>query len=253
MVLASSLGVLFVSVISIIGGSALLFLRQKSKLRDSDPLNALLGVAIGSLLATSFLDLIPEALHEAEQFLIPADRLFQVVLFGFLSFFLLERCVLWFHHHHDTHGMHPTALLLTLGDSIHNALDGVAIGAAFAVGLPTGIATTLAVTLHEIPQEMGDFAILLGLGVSSFKTILFNIVSAAAAFAGLALFFVFAGRLAITIPYVLAFTAGMFLYIGGSDLLPTLHRKMSPSQSFQQVFYLLLGVISMTMLRGILE
>ncbi len=139
-------------VFSLIGG--LLLIRSK---KSADALaKYATPFAAGVLLATAFTDLIPEAIHTAEG-RFEDRRIFIFVLIGILIFFMLERFLRWFHHHHEHGKEKSSSALIITGDTIHNALDGVAIGAAFLIDTPTGIVTTLAVALHEIPQEIGDF------------------------------------------------------------------------------------------------
>lgn len=183
--------------------------------------------AAGSLLAASFLDLLPEAYESGE-----AQAVAMATLSGFLLFFILERFLGWFHHHHE-HGekeqTHPTAKLLVIGDTLHNFIDGLVIGAAFLVDVPTGIVATLAIAAHEIPQEVGDFGLMLALGMSRKKVVLVNLLSAVATVVA-ALFVVsLGGSLGGIEPYLLAVAAGFFIYIAASDIIPTIHAESKSS------------------------
>ena len=164
------------SVFSLIGGIGLL-IKEKLALRISHFLSAF---AAGTLLATSFFDLLPEAVERANE-LKQNTNIFLWALIGIIIFFLLERFVHWFHHAHTSEHkepVKPTVPLIMFGDSIHNFIDGVAIAATFMISIPLGIVTTLAVAAHEIPQEIGDFGVLLHKGVRKWRVLLFNFLSA---------------------------------------------------------------------------
>ncbi len=211
------------SVFSLIGGVLLLF-NEKKTLKYS---HFLAAFAAGTLLGTVFFDLLPEAVHTGEE-LGTGVNIFIWTLVGILGFFLLERFIHWFHHHqidfHDDE-VKPTVPLVIVGDSVHNFIDGVVIAATFLVSIPLGIVTTLAVAAHEIPQEIGDFGILLHKGLKRKKVLLVNIFSALTAVLGALISFWVGERIEQSLPILLSITAGFFIYIAASDLIPEIHHE----------------------------
>lgn len=232
------------SVVSLIGGVLLLI---KEKLA-SQIAHFLAAFAAGALLGSAFLDLLPEAFHELELTggVDGEGTIFLFALFGILVFFFLERAIHWFHHHHREHEdieARPTVPLVMFGDTIHNFIDGVAIAATFMVDIQLGIVTTLAVAAHEIPQEIGDFGILLHAGLKRGKILWFNLFSALAAVVGAVLTYILGAELlAPYLPILLALTAGFFIYIAGSDLLPHIHKNNKKGFAVIESGLLLLGV-----------
>lgn len=224
------------SVFSLLGGFALL----RARLVREKAIGLALPFGAGALLAAAFLDLLPEALEMAEP-----DSVVLTVLVGFLVFFVLERLLGWFHHHHhdEKQGVRDKTHtnLVIIGDTLHNALDGIAIGAAFLVSVPTGIITAIAVAAHEIPQEIGDFGILLGKGMKPRRVVLVNLLSALATVVT-ALVTYLAGGNFLPIPLLLGLTAGMFIYIAASDIIPDIHEKPH-KEALRQSGMLLLGVV----------
>ncbi|MBI3984962.1 MAG: ZIP family metal transporter [Candidatus Levybacteria bacterium] len=234
------------SVFSLMGGIFLL-LKEKKVLKYS---HFLAAFAAGTLLGTVFFDLLPEAVEEGEHVvemgLLEDVNIFFWVLFGILGFFLLERFVHWFHHHQHDYGeelVKPTVPLIVLGDSVHNFIDGVAIGATFLVSIPLGIITSLAVAAHEIPQEIGDFGILLHKGLKRKKVLLINFFSALTAVVGALISFVLGERIEATLPILLAITAGFFIYIAASDLIPEIHHENRKGFAVIETTLMFLGVI----------
>ena len=195
----------------------------------------------GALLAAAFLSVLPEALEQAG-----AMTVMLFALAGFLGFFVLERLAGWFHHHHhdDVHGakdkIHVT--MVVVGDTLHNAIDGMAIGAAFLINPMVGITTSLAIAAHEVPQEIGDFGILLGKGVKPKRVILINLISAAATIVMALLTYWLGGLAGLDPAPFMAIAAGMFIYIAASDLIPEIHERPRREGNLQALL-LLLGVI----------
>jgi zinc and cadmium transporter len=151
----------------------------------------------------------------------------------------------WFHHHHDgdSDDKHKNVLLIVIGDTLHNALDGVAIAVSFLVSVPTGIVTTLAVAAHEIPQEIGDFGLLLARGMSRKKVLLVNVASALATLLMAVLTFVVGNSNKLPVGFLLGLSAGFLLYIAASDIIPTIHQESSKHKLFDKnILYLLLGI-----------
>jgi zinc and cadmium transporter len=197
--------------------------------------------AAGVLLAAAFTDLLPEAIEEAD-----ARSVLLAALIGLLVFFILERFLKFFHHHHE--GEHEAEnkssnSLIIIGDTLHNALDGVAIGAAFLISPSTGIIAAFAVALHEIPQEIGDFGLLLKNGMKKKKVLLVNIVSALATTLTAVIVFAIGDAESSYIPYALAATAGFFIYIAASDIIPEIHQKVTPGTKDIRPWLVLLGAV----------
>lgn len=238
------------SVFSLIGGIILLF-KEKLALRIS---HFLASFAAGTLLGAAFFDLLPEAAEEVEH--AGSDvNVFTVVLLGILLFFLLERFIYWFHHHHhdDKKAGKPTVPLIMLGDTMHNFIDGVAIAATFMVSVPLGIITTLAVAAHEIPQEIGDFGIMIHRGVKKSKILWFNVFSAGAALLGALITFWVGESIEGLLPIFLSLAAGFFIYIATSDLIPDIHHETRKDVAFFESMLLLGGVLIVWALISILH
>ncbi len=193
--------------------------------------------AAGALLAASFFDLLPESMHAIEP-----DAAARWVLAGIVAFFLLEHFLHWFHHHHDDEGTNSPAPLIVVGDSVHNLLDGIAIGAAFLVNVPTGIVAAIAVAAHEIPQEIGDFGLLLKFGYSRRKVLIINFVTAIMSTIGAVMTFWLGSSVELPIGALLAVAAGMFIYIAASDLIPIIHAESKRKIGHLAVALLLLGI-----------
>ena len=210
----SVLATLFVSAIALVG-IVFVFTRQPSRRTDL----VLLSFAAGVLLATTFLELLPEATTLARA----PGNIFVATLVAMIGFFLLERLLHGFHVHDDEHDPTSPPYLILIGDGLHNFIDGVAIAASFAASPELGLVTTLAVAVHEVPQELADFGILVSSGMTTRRALLLNFLSGLTAVVGAVVFF--AGGVAVE-PYVawcMAATAGMFLYIASADLIPQLH------------------------------
>ncbi|MGD8506796.1 MAG: ZIP family metal transporter [Candidatus Bathyarchaeota archaeon] len=238
-ILASTL---LVSGISLIG---LFFLSLSEKLFKK-LLLLLVSFASGTLLGGAFLHLIPEALSSD---VLPAqsENLFIGVLAGILVFFLLEK-LLWRHCHERECPVHVFAYLNLLGDAIHNFIDGVLIAASFLTSVPIGLATTLAVAAHEVPQEIGDFSILIYGGISKTKALFYNLLSALTAVLGALLMYSFSSHLP-SLAYFLVFAAGSFIYIATTDLIPELHKEHNVWKSLVQFVLLLSGILLMWLLK----
>lgn len=240
------------SVFSLIGGVLLLF-NEKKTLKYS---HFLAAFAAGTLLGTVFFDLLPEALNSSEELSLGID-IFIWTLAGILGFFLLERFIHWFHHHqhdYEEEPVKPTVPLIILGDSVHNFIDGVVIAATFLVSIPLGIVTTLAVAAHEIPQEIGDFGILLHKGLQRKKVLFVNIGSALTAVIGALISFWVGEKIEASLPILLSITAGFFIYIAASDLIPEIHHENRRGFAFIETSLMFLGVgtiwVFITLLEG---
>ena len=234
------------SVISLIGGMLLLF-KEKFARKVSHLLSSF---AAGALLGTAFLDLLPEAIHESGG----EAGIIVWVLVGMLVFFILERFIHFFHHHHE-HAVtdKPVVALLMTGDSIHNFIDGVVIAATFMVSIPLGVVTTLAVAAHEIPQEIRDFGVMLKHGLARKRVLFFNFLSAVAAIVGALLTYFIGGAIEAYLPFLLALTAGFFIYIAASDLIPEIHEENRHGLAFIETGLLVLGVMVIWVSISLLE
>lgn len=236
---------LAVSLISFSGAAILLW----KKFKTDHALSHLVSFAAGVMLAAAILDLLPEAVELAPE----GSNIFVAVISGILLFFFLERFLLWFHHHDETHGVKPTAALVLVGDGIHNFIDGLAIAATFITSPALGFVTTLAIAAHEIPQEIADFSILIYGGMKKKKALIFNFLSGLTALLGGILGFYFLDKISGLLPLFLAFTAGMFIYISCADLIPELHRHFEKKKGWSQSLSLLCGVILLWILTKVLS
>jgi zinc and cadmium transporter len=213
--------------------------------------------AIGAMLSVAFIELLPHAM------LSPGVKdihdISFAVLFGLLGFFILEKMILWRHchsfeceahtpeheheHGHGAHRKKAAGTLILLGDGLHNFVDGILIAAAFITDTHLGIVTALAVATHEIPQEVGDFAVLLHSGYSRAKAFYYNLLSSLATVVGGLLAYFSISSLKYVTPYVLAVAAASFIYIAVADLIPGLHKRLQPKVTLQQLGLILAGVM----------
>jgi zinc and cadmium transporter len=206
----------------------------------------LISYAVGTLLGVALLALLPEALTH-----IPAGSAMLTLLGGVLAFFLLEKFVLW-RHCHDTHEceVHTSsaASLVIIGDAFHTFVDGAVIAAAVLTSVPLGITTALAVATHEIPQEVGDVAILLRAGVSRLRAFTLNLMAGIGGVLGAIAMLIASEWVPNLLPYVLSFAAGNFLYIAMSDLIPDLHRGGVEGGPIRQLLLIVAGVATISLL-----
>jgi len=222
------------SILSLFGS---LFLLLKQKITQ-DFSQKLISFAAGALIATAFLDLLPEAAELKE-----GPQIFLFSLLGFVSFFFAEKYIRLFHYHHG-HGEKPSTLLVLAGDGVHNFIDGVAIAVAFLVSIPLGIVTTIAVASHEIPQEIADMGVLLANGLPKARALIFNFLSAITALIGAIAAFLLAGRIEGYLYIFLAVAAGHFIYIAASDLIPELHEKSRGKKDIGSILIFVLGILT---------
>lgn len=225
--------VFVVSVISLIGIVTFLF---KSKSLDR-LFFVLVSFATGSMLGAAFLDLLPEATEKLSH-----AGVFGSVLFGIMLFFLMEKFLYWYHCHEGECEVHQFTYLNLVGDGIHNFLDGVIIAAAFLSGTSVGLITTIAIILHEIPQELGDFGILVFGGFSRAKALAYNFVTALSAFLGAIGAYFFLDKLKGFTPLMISVAAGGFIYIACTDLIPELNKERILARSLQQFILISLGI-----------
>lgn len=232
----------FLSSIGALIGGLLLISNKNIALKLS---HFLASFAAGVLIGSAFFDLLPEALLESEGMNI---NVFLWVVVGLLIFFLIERYVHSFHHHEkhpheDQIESKTTIPLIIISDTIHNFIDGVVIAATFLADTTLGMITTLAVASHEIPQEIGDFGLLLHKGLSRGKVILVNVLSASVAILGAVITFFLGGFLENYLPALLGLTAGFFIYIAASDLIPEIHHEKRRTFAILQSLSLILGIV----------
>lgn len=232
-------GVLVVSLLSLTG---IIFLSLRENIfRRYIPL--FISLAVGALLGDAFIHLIPEAFEDIEN----ANRVGIFIIAGILSFFILEKLLHWHHHGEDAGDsrIHPVGKLVLVSDGVHNFLDGVVIAASFAVSPSLGLATTLAVMLHEIPQEIGDFAVLLHAGYAKKQALWLNFLSALCALLGAIAFFAIGEFSAPLTAVFVPLTAGGFIYIAIADLIPELQKMKRGRDSISQLITVLIGIAVM--------
>ena len=200
----------------------------------------LVSFAVGTLLGVALLDLLPESLETLKP-----TVAFGTLLGAILVFFTFEKFLLWRHCHHDHCEVHETAApLILIGDGVHNFIDGAVIAAATYISIPLGITTAVAVAAHEIPQEVGDFAILLSAGYSRVRALWLNVLSGLSAIGGVLVAGFAVDHLPRILPYFLPVAAASFLYIAMADLIPSLHRGPFERGALRQVLVVGAGILT---------
>jgi len=231
------LSVFLISLISLIGIFTLAI--KTSKLKSA--LFLLVSFSAGALLGDVFVHLLPEVIEEYGEF----SMLVSVSVLAGISFmFMIEKVIHWRHCHvvPDDDHVHPFATMNLIGDAAHNIIDGLIIGASYLVSIPVGVATTIAVALHEIPQEISDFGVLLHGGYTKKKALFLNFVTALGAVLGVIIALVLGSSSETLLSFLIPFAAGAFIYIAGSDLIPELHKEVGTKKSIQQFLVFLLGI-----------
>ncbi len=233
--------VFVVSLISLIGFFALPFNKEKL----DKILIYFVSFSAGTLLGDAFIHLIPEAYEKIGIY-------FQVALYilsGIVAFFVLEKFVHWRHCHKipSENHPHPFSYIILTGDTVHNFIDGMIIGASYLINIPVGVATTLAVVFHEIPQEVGDFGSLVYGGFSKERALFLNFMTALAAVLG-AVIVLILGKNESMVNFLVPFAAGGFIYIALSDFIPELHKHTEAKKSFWQLLNFILGIGLMVVL-----
>jgi len=207
---------------------------------------ALVSYATGTLLGAAFLGMLPAALAES-----PPRAITATVLAGIVGFFVLEKLVLWRHCHEPQCAVHGRAApLILVGDAFHNFVDGVVIAAAFLTAIPLGVATGFAVVAHELPQEVGDFGILLDNGYGRGKALALNTLSSLATLPGGVVAYLWLEPVREAVPFILGVSAASFIYIATADLIPTLHRKSAARDSILQLVLMLAGIATIALLHS---
>lgn len=197
----------------------------------------LVALSAGTLLSGAFFHLIPESLE-----VLSPNGVFLNVMLGFVIFFLMERLLYWHHCHEGKCDVHPVSYLILIGDGFHNFIDGIIIGVSFMVGIPFGIVTTLLIIAHEIPQELGDFGVLVHGGFSKSKALFYNLISQLTSVIGGILGFFLSSKIEGLIPFILPFAAGGFIYISASDLVPELHKEPKLGKSLLSFGFFIIGI-----------
>ena len=236
------LGVITVSLVSLVGVFALSVKEELLK----KYIFIFISLAVGALLGDAFIHLIPESFESSVESTLASI----LIIIGILIFFILEKFLHWHHHGEDTDSMHihPLGKLILFSDGVHNFIDGIIIGVSFIVSVPVGVATTLAVILHEIPQEIGDFAVLLHSGYTKSRALWLNFMSALCAVLGLLVAFLLGeiGRVFTT--WILPVAAGGFIYVAVADLIPELQKTKETKHSILQILAVITGVLAMVAL-----
>ena len=226
-------------------------------------ISTLVSYAVGALLGAAFLDIVP---HLFENNAHP-QRIAAFMLLGLLVFFMMEKLMLWRHHHHHSeeeqaeaeaqmreagHDHGRSGWMIIFGDSFHNFTDGVIIAAAFVADVKLGVVTALAIIAHEIPQEIGDFVVLLHSGFSKARALMWNVVSGLAAVVGALLAYFALRHVSAWIPEILAFAAAGMIYVAVADLMPGLHKRTAVGESMGQVAFIALGIASIWLIHAVL-
>lgn len=234
------LSTIVVSLISLIG--IFTFLLKEKNLKKI--IEYLVAFSIGGLIGGAFFDLIPESLNNLK-----SETVFVYLIIGIFIFFAIEKYFHWRHCHEDHCEEHSFAYSNIVGGSVHNFFDGVSIAAAFLINVNIGIVTTFAILLHEIPHELGDFGVLMYAGFKKEKAIIFNLLTALFSIIGGLLGFVLLSKITFVIPYILALTAGGFIYISVSDLIPEIRKEVSIKKSLLHVVAIIIGILILYIFR----
>jgi zinc and cadmium transporter len=233
---------IFVSLISFIGAVSLLFSEDLLK----KILLILVGFSAGSLIGGAFLHLLPEGLDKMNDY----NLTFLITISGIVLFFLMEKFLFWRHCHKGGRcDVHTFTYMNLIGDGVHNFIDGLIIGSAFYVDVKLGAATVIAVVFHEIPQELGDFGVLIYGGMNKAKALFLNFVSATTAIIGTILGFFFSSHTIGFTSFLMPFAAGGFIYIAMSDLIPELHRQSDTKKSIFSILFFVIGICFMYVLK----
>lgn len=206
----------------------------------------LVSLSAGALMGGAFLHLLPEAVEQLE-----GSVVFSTVLFSFVFFFIVEKILHWRHCHKGHCDVHTFGFMNLFGDSVHNFIDGLILAAAFLTDIRLGIVTTLAIALHEIPQEIGDFGVLLYSGFKKTKALVANFCVALMVVAGAVVGYFLSFKVETVIPYLLPFAAGGFIYISASDLMPELRKETNLKKSLFSFLVFLIGILIMFLVKFI--
>lgn len=226
-------------------------------------ISTLVSFAVGAMLGAVFLDLVPHLFEETKN----PGRTAAFILFGLLVFFVLEKMLLWRHHHHSTpeeqaeaeeqmrhegHDHGRSGWMIIFGDAFHNFTDGVIIASAFLADVKLGVVTSLAIIAHEIPQEIGDFVVLLHSGFSKARALFWNFVSGLTSLLGGVLAYFALSHVTGWVPEILAFAAASMIYVAVADLIPGLHKKTGLADSLTQITFIAVGIGSIWVIHAVL-
>jgi len=241
------ISILVVSLISLVGISLLSL--KAAKLEKI--IVYMISFSAGALLGDAFIHLIPEAVEENGFSIFVSISILSGIAFSFVA----EKIIHWRHCHHPTTSSHPHHLtkMNLVGEGVHNFIDGIIIATSYLISIPVGIATTIAVILHEVPQEISDFGVLVYGGYTRTKALLANFLISLTALLGAVITILIGTRTENILIFLIPFAAGNFIYIAGSDLIPELHKEVKISKSITQLIFLLLGVLVMVLLLFIIE
>lgn len=231
---------LFSAFIISLGSIVGIFTLAIKKDHISKILLLLVSLSAGTLMGGAFLHLLPEGAENLD-----SQSLFSITLLSFVFFFLLEKLFHWRHCHHGQCDTHSFGVMNLIGDSIHNFIDGLIIAATFSADFRLGLITTIAVALHEIPQEIGDFGVLLYAGYSRQKALVLNFIVATTALLGVLAGYYLSRLSENLLPYLIPFAAGGFIYISASDLMPEIRKERSLKKSLVSFGVFTLGVVIM--------
>jgi zinc and cadmium transporter len=209
----------------------------------------LVAFSAGALLSGAFFHLLAEALVS-----LPVMLVFAYMMVGFIIFFVVERFLHWHHCHEEKEcKVHPVSYLVLIGDGIHNFIDGIIIGASFLVNIHFGIITTLLILAHEIPQELGNFAVLVYSGFGKVKALLYNFFAQLTCIIGGLAGYFLSERVQGVVPFILPFAAGGFIYIAASDLVPELHKEPKLNKLLLSFGFFLIGIVFIVLIKFFLE
>lgn len=200
----------------------------------------LVAFSAGALLSGAFFHLLPESLAHLASMVS-----FTYVLVGFVIFFIMERILYWHHCHDGKCDVHPVSYLVLVGDGIHNVVDGIIIAVSFIVSIPFGIITTLLIIAHEVPQELGNFGVLVYSGFSKAKALAYNLLAQLTCVIGGISGYFLSSKIQGVIPFILPFAAGGFIYISASDLVPELHKEPDIRKSLSSFSFFVIGILFM--------
>lgn len=231
--------VIVVSLVSLVG----VFTLSLKEERIRKYTFMLVSLAVGALLGDAFIHIIPETFESGAS----PTLISLLIIIGIIIFFIIEKFLHWHHHGQDPehHHVHPVGKLVLISDGVHNLIDGLIIGASYFAGIEVGIATTVAVILHEIPQEIGDFAVLLHAGYTKKRALWLNFLSALMAIIGVVIAVLIGGATESFETFVLPVAAGGFIYIALSDLIPELHKTTRAKHSLYQIIAVVVGILAM--------
>ena len=226
-------------IVSLLSFAGIITLALKGQILNKILL-ILIGLSAGTLMGGAFIHLLPEAVEGN-----PGINAFLFVLVGFILFFIIEKVLHWRHCHKGECDVHTFTYMNLIGDSIHNFIDGLIMAASFVISVPLGITTTIAISVHEIPQEIGDFGVLIYGGFSKKKALLLNFLIALTAVVGGIVGYIISSRIENVVLFILPFAAGGFIYIAATDLVPEIKKEMDMKKYMATLIVFILGILIM--------